>query len=454
MKPIQDTECEKAVMGSLLQSELNAPLARDVLNAECFTDPVIREIYTAYATLDAKGLPKDFISIHAQLQKQGSVADLMDVMETSEHFVVGNAEEHIFRLKELQMRRALVLLSRKLEGMASTETADIDDILTDARSTLAGLESGTRSDDVQSLWQAYQSLTETIRANRESGKPTASSPTGFREFDDRGLLTPGSLVIVAAESSQGKTSLATAMAVTSAIHGHPVSFYSMEMTANEITARIASMYSGVASSAVMRKPLSDSDVAKVSVAMDGIRGIPLYFDDNSTTSADKILSSIRTMALRYGIKGAVVDYLQILNAGYSGSREQLMGDMARRLKNTAKELGIWILALSQLNRNADVQQPTLARLRDSGQIAEAADSVVLVYRPGAYIPKRHYPKEYQNVNPEGTAMLHVAKGRNIGTFSFIVGFDPSRTLFYPLEKIPLTSESKSSNANFDNDMPF
>ena len=135
------------------------------------------------------------------------------------------------------------------------------------------------------------------------------------------------------------------------------------------------------------------------------------------------------MHIRHGIEGAVVDYLQILsfNTRADTRKEQLMAEAARRLKNLARELDIWIIALSQLNREQHDAPPTLGRLRDSGQIAEAADMVVLVYRPSAY--GRTYPHPYDKMPTRDTAMIDIAKGRNVGCFRFIASWDTATTRF-------------------------
>ena len=103
------------------------------------------------------------------------------------------------------------------------------------------------------------------------------------------------------------------------------------------------------------------------------------------------------------------------------NKEQQMGDVARRLKNIAKELDIWVIALSQLNRDRENPVPTMARLRDSGQIAEAADIVLLIYRPEYY--GRQYSDEFSGIDTNGTALIDIAKGRNIGIGKFICGFE-------------------------------
>ena len=121
------------------------------------------------------------------------------------------------------------------------------------------------------------------------------------------------------------------------------------------------------------------------------------------------------------------------------NKEQQMGDVARRLKNLAKELDIWIIALSQLNRDKDNPVPSLARLRDSGQIAEAADVVILIYRPEVY--NKSYPSGFSSVETRGTSMIDIAKGRNIGILRFICGFNACTTGFYNLDSVPLSGNT-------------
>ena len=147
------------------------------------------------------------------------------------------------------------------------------------------------------------------------------------------------------------------------------------------------------------------------------------------------------MKFKYGISGAIVDYLQILSVNMKGSNtEQQMGEAARRLKNLAKELDIWIVALSQLNRDSINPVPSLARLRASGQIAEAADVVMLIYRPELY--GKYYPEPFQNADTHGTAMIDIAKGRNIGLAKFLVRFEAANTRFSEMESgfVPTSPE--------------
>lgn len=218
--------------------------------------------------------------------------------------------------------------------------------------------------------------------------------------------------------------------------GCPIAFYSMEMKKEQIAARMISIASGVPANEILFSKLDSGQIISIDKGAAKVMDYPVYFDDRSTSNIETILSSIRMMKIKYGIKGVIVDYLQILNVNMKGTnKEQQMGDVARRLKNIAKELDIWIIALSQLNRDLQNPVPSLGRLRDSGQIAEAADMVILIYRPEVY--GKRYPEEFANSDTQGTAMIDVAKGRNVGLMKFIVGFKKENTNFYDLDDVPI-----------------
>lgn len=156
----------------------------------------------------------------------------------------------------------------------------------------------------------------------------------------------------------------------------------------------------------------------------------LFFDEKSTSSLDSIVMSIRMMKSRNDIKGAVVDYMQLIQKMPGMSTEQATARCARDLKNLAKELDIWIIAISQLSRDRSNPLPSMSRLRDSGQIEEAADNIYLIYR--ARDNKQTYPEPFTGYPTDGTAMVIIGKGRNTGTGEFLCGFKGENTLFYPL----------------------
>ena len=229
--------------------------------------------------------------------------------------------------------------------------------------------------------------------------------------------------------------------------GKPVMCYSMEMMAEQIAARINATISKVSSSLIQYKKLYESQFNDVQKAVNETNDLPIYFDDSSTTSAEAIFTSMRASSKKYGIKVFIIDYLQILSSIKSVSDQQsFLGEVSRKLKNLAKELNVNVTVLSQLTRNNQDPMPTLDRLRASGQIAEASDTVLLIWRPSLY-GKTSYKDSYAPV--EGTAQIIIAKGRNIGTGSFIAGFDADTTNFYDFPEEQLQSWAKSGKPKED-----
>ena len=278
-----------------------------------------------------------------------------------------------------------------------------------------------------SMREANAMMMERVDANIKGTSDTFLQ-TGFRALDENGGFQVDDFDVIAADSSMGKTALAMNIAVSVAKGGKPVMVYSMEMTAPQLAARINAHAAGTPSSIIQYKRLRQQQYLDLRNAVEQTDSLPIYFDDNSTSSADAIMSSIRLNARKTGIKMAIVDYLQILTAvGQVRDQEKFLGEITRKFKNLAKELHINVTALSQLARNNQDPRPTLARLRGSGQVVEAADTVLLIWRPEVY-GKTSYKDSSAPVM--GTAEIITAKGRNVGTGSFIVHFDPKLTYFY------------------------
>ena len=429
--PIHDHDLERAVLGNLMTSFDRLVETADILDDRCFHSPSNRDIYLAIKAIYADGHIPDLMLVSNRLAHDRSPVTPLEVTEICiNSSPLSDIREHAAILRDLGYRRTLRELGSRLMSQSGMRSVAVDRIRSDADNSIRSLfESG--SDSMSTLKDTYRSLQEhmLILNSREENEIFGTS-TGFDALDRNGGMCPGDLIVIGAETSQGKTAFATALAVSAISKGHGVAFYSMEMTDLQLSARIASMRSGIPSSRLLFEKLDMKEIYLVDHAMESIDMSKLHFDSRSTVSLESILLSIRTMVLRHGIKGAVVDYLQLINARNSASnREQATARCARELKNIAKELGIWVVLISQLSRDRQSPTPSLSRLRDSGQIEEAADMILLIYRPR---DGQSYPEPYSSVNTDGTAMVTIAKGRNTGTGSFICGFKKENTLFYPL----------------------
>ena len=431
---VNDPKAEQYVIGSLLVDPTAYTLVSQYLDEDCFYDPMCRDIWKAVDNMGKQGMPIDVISVSAELSKQKSNVTALDLMNISAQIASSaHVEYHAIRLQDLGRRRKLWVVGQQLSKVGLSEEILTADAHQEAIESIGGVFE--KADGVFTLDDAMNSLNEIMVKNATVGGVTTGTKTGMERFDEKGGLQKSDLIIVAGETSQGKTSLALCMTRHAIENGAKVAFYSMEMTKEQLTARLLSAKTNIPANNILYSgSLAPSEMRMIDDARGKLPGENLFFDDKSTSNIDSILLSIRMLKMRKDIDGAVVDYLQILNVNSrstSFSREQAMGDAARRFKNLAKELNIWIIALSQLSRDSNCPEPNLNRLRDSGQIGEAADVVILVYRAEYY--NRAYPAPFDNKDDyptDGTAMIDVAKGRNIGTFKFFMGFNKNTTNFF------------------------
>lgn len=447
---LRDEDAERIVLGTIITKRDALEEVRELLTEESFYNSLHQQIYKAIVQVSSIGDRPDMIMVRNKLVANGVQFDLVEYMKIASCLTF-DLYQYAARLHDLTIRRKFYEIGRYLVSSSYSEAEDILDVTNSVSDELASLFKSS-STTVTTINDGLESIYHMINENLSDNKPITGTPTGFERIDSKsGGLQKSDLIIIAGETSQGKTSLAVSIMRNAAYCGAKIAMYSMEMKKEQITARILSMESGVAANQIMYSRLTDSQIQAVDKGIGKISGKGIYFDDRSTSNIDTIISSIRYMKLKFGIDGAIIDYLQILNVNMKGAnKEQQMGDVARRLKNLAKELDIWIIALSQLNRDTMNPVPTIARLRDSGQIAEAADVVMLVYRPEYYDKSRRYPEPFSNASTQCTAMIDIAKGRNIGLLRFICGFNAATTCFYNLDSVPLTG----NQSPVEEDNPF
>lgn len=457
--PIHDEELERMVLASMINSYQDISEVANILTPECFYSLNLRDVYNAILAIYKRGDAPDLLLLQSELDKKGSAFKLKDLVElcnTSQQAF--DVVPHARLLQEYLYRRKLWTIGQELIAKSVSKKEVVEAVHNQAKQELDSLFDAS-GEELATLGTAYSTLQQhmVLNLNRREGE-IFGTPTGFPEIDNEGGLVGTDLIIIGAETSQGKTSLAIAMTIAAISHGDGVAFYSMEMSSLQLAARIASMKSGIPASRIMYKQMSYEEISYIDNAMAGVDMSKLYLDETSTSSHDSILMSIRKMKMKHDIKGACIDYLQLVHTSdKSLNREQATAIMARDLKNLAKELNIWIIAISQLNRNPQSPVPTEARLRDSGQIAEAADLIALIYRPkdGA-----SYPEPFKDKSTKGTAMISIAKGRNVGQRTFLCGFKSENTLFYPIseaeiDRIGVSAQFPTSpRSPFKDEVPF
>ena len=443
---LYDKECELCVLGTLLSERNAIHQVRELLNPKCFYVDFHSEVYCAILAMTDRGDRADIVNIMPELKKRNIKFKPYDIAFIAQNHTF-DLVQYACRLNELEKRRSIYDMGQYLVTNGSNESEDIEDVIQSDNDKLSSIF-GSLDNHVKMagdyMSEVYQRVNDNLNSISIPG-----TPTGFHEIDDKGGFQPTNLIVCAAESSQGKTAFANAIALTAAKSGTKIAFYSMEMSGAQLMTRLAAIESGIPVSTLTNEKLTNEQIRSFDRSVASLSKLGIYFDDRSTSNIETILASIRSIVIKYHVQGVVIDYLQILTINKKGSNvEEAIAEAARRLKNIAKELNIWVLALSQLSRDNQNPLPSVNRLRGSGQINEAADITILLYRPEVY--NKRYPEPFQSTNPNGTAMIDIAKGRNVGVFKFIVGFNAATTHFYELNERPILpfTENKSDDNPF------
>ncbi|MCQ2231384.1 MAG: replicative DNA helicase [Paludibacteraceae bacterium] len=435
-----DEQAERSLISLLLSHPNLYANLQEQLPDDIFYDAKASLIFKCIKEVDKDGDEIDMVSVTMKAMQAHPEISAYDIAMIADEDKSNDASYLVRVLNSLRQRRRMWMLGKSVASKCEGLDGNIIEIIEEFRKNLESISEVDKK-YVFSLEDTVADVMKDVNARRNPEWKPNGTMTGFMELDRVGGFQPADLVIVAAESSSGKTSFAMSATLNAIKRGRKVAFYSMEMTRQQLAARLLSMETGISSSAIRNEPLCgfelDRLAAKQKEIVDTMSG-RLFFDDRSTSNLDTILASIRSMKLKYDIDGVVVDYIQILSVNMGGRKstteEQIIGEAARRLKNIAKDLGIWVMTLSQLSRDRENPEPNLNRMRGSGQINEAADITLLIYRPEAVKPfdsMRTFPEPFKDKDIRGTAMVTVAKGRNTGTCEFLCGFDANRTLFYP-----------------------
>ncbi|NLX27955.1 MAG: hypothetical protein GXY59_03185 [Bacteroidales bacterium] len=427
--PPHDPDLESAVVGAFL-AESEAVIQHSV-KSEWFYQLENQQIISAVLELSKAGIPPDLISVTQQLKKGGQLDQVGGVTYLTSCFrkiaSVANIEHHLRILHDLYQRREMAQKGLQQYRSAFDLSKDLYNLLNEAQNnTLSLMEFETAN--VVPIAESIEKVISQARRNREGGNLTGIG-TGIRKLDDfTNGMQRGDLWIIAGETSQGKTALGITILKNAVYsYGARAAAYSLEMTHTQLTARILAAETKIPTKTILHGYLNDFELNLLESAKERHQQKTILYDEKAINSIDAICASIRRLHLKHKINLVMVDYLQIVAGNEKKSDESKIAEITRKLKNVARELEITILAISQLSRHPERPQPSLSRLRGSGQIEEAADLVLLLYRPEVY--NRKYDEPFETYPTTGTAKISIAKGRNVGTGSFIVSFNPETTSF-------------------------
>ncbi len=420
-------EVERALLAKLTARQEYYYTFFSVLQTDLFENPVHREMFSIIDTLYQQGHKFDIIKA-TQLSTNKSINIHYEVSRIvtyeSYHMQFESCINYLIEEKKLSKFKSLVSeLSLKM-----SETGNINELIEYSVGKLGSISEHNDNGLPDMNMQLEGFLHEVNENCKKEGITGITS--GYKSIDDH---TNGwknqDLIIVGGASSMGKTSLSLNLALNSAKAGVPSVVFSYEMSVNQLLTRLVSSESNVENKNISSGTLNDVDFKRVVDYSNKVKEIPLHIDECSNTSLRYLLNRIRRYVVSKKVKLVMIDYLQLVNNFSKGrSREQEVSQIARALKNIAKELDICIIALSQLSRavqNRAGCRPCLADLRESGEIEQAADTVVFVYRPEYY----GIESDENGNSTIGKAEIIFAKGRNIGIGSVNLDFNNKFTRF-------------------------
>jgi replicative DNA helicase len=432
--PPQSIDSEKAVLGSMMQEEMAASRALELLSEDAFYMDAHKFIFRAMKELNKHLKPIDQLTVVEKLSQMkliddvGGPAAIVDLINRVPS--AANIEYYSNIVKEKYILRTIISTSNDMIDHAFSENEETDVILDKAQQQIFQLRENSASQDFVNINTILHPAVEHIENLSHHHGDVVGIPSGFKYFDS---ITNGfqnaDLVIIAGRPSMGKTALALSMMRNMALdHDAHVGFFSLEMSQEGIAMRLLSMESGIDHQSLRRGKLPQNQWKFLTDAAGKINESNIHFDFTPSLNVLDMRSRARRLKSKMGKLDIIfVDYLQIARATVraNDSRVQEVGMISQQLKALAKEMNIPVVALSQLSRAPEQRggdsRPKLSDLRDSGAIEQDADIVMFIHR------QHYYSKDPSD---EGKAELIISKHRNGPTGSVNLSFKNEIVRFF------------------------
>lgn len=457
-EPPRNVEAEQALLGAIMVN--NAVMERDavaMLEPEHFSHALHRQIFHAMRGLRAKGMLVELVTLSEHfvgdrlLEQSGGRVYFAKMVSAAQ--TITNAHLYADTIREAAVRRRLVEAGQSVVDAATNADPGqpIEDIVASAEAAVAAVSAGlVMSRTLVTIGTALNGALDQAEAAYKANGKIIGAPTGLADLDRKlGGLHRANLIILAGRPGTGKTAMAMGFARAAAEAGHPVAFFSLEMSADELGLRLIAEDTGISVERVRSARVSAEDIHEMMAVRDRLSGLPLHIDDDGGASIAYIRLRCRQLHRVRPLGLIVVDYLQLITARQKAdNRTAEVTEITRALKLMSKEFNCPVLALSQLSRECekrDDKRPQLSDLRESGSIEQDANVVLFVYREEVYTA-REKPKENEKDSREGyadkmqrwndrmardagLAECIIAKNRNGATGTVHLHFDGPRTRF-------------------------
>lgn len=428
-------EAEQSVIGAMIMDREAIVVASEIIAEDDFYSKQCGTLFEAMVELNDEGKPVDLVTLQDRLREKDVppevssleyIRDLITAVPTS-----ANIKHYANIVAEKATLRRLIRLNEEIANTCYVGKESLEVILEDTEKRVFNLVQRRNTEEFVPIRQVVMNAMDQIeKASKNKGSVTGIA-TGFIDLDYRTAgMQPSDLVLIAARPSMGKTAFVLNIAQHVAFKlDQTVAIFSLEMSKEQLVNRLFSLESKVDAQKLRTGNLSDGDWEKLIETAGVIGKSNLIIDDTPGISISELRSKCRKYKLEHDLKMIIIDYLQLMSgSGKGDSRQQEISDISRSLKSLARELGVPVLALSQLSRAVEQRpdhRPMLSDLRESGAIEQDADVVMFIYRDDYY---------NKDTEKKGIAEIIIAKQRNgpIGTTELV--WLPEYTKFANLQK--------------------
>ena len=416
--PPQNLEAERAVLGAILMDNDSVYPVMEILEPSAFYQPSHRLIFSTMIELSERGEPIDIVTLVDRLRSGGNLdqAGGPDYIPTlaDEVPTAAGVANYAKIVREKAVIRNLIETSTEIVQDCFDNPGEVDVLLDEAERRIFAISEERIHTGFLSMKEIVKSSFKTIESLYEKKEHITGVPSGFADIDElTSGFQPADLVIIAGRPSMGKTAFCLNIAqYASMTKGMTVAVFSLEMAKEQLVMRMLCSEARIDAHRLRSGFLGQTDWPKLSTAAGKLADASIYIDDTPAISSMEMRAKTRRLKADKGLDLVIVDYLQLMQSrSRSDSREQEISEISRSLKALAKELGVPVLALSQLNRGVESRvdkRPILADLRESGAIEQDADVIIFIYRDEVY---------NKETMEKGIAEIIIGKQRNgpVGT---------------------------------------
>ena len=392
--PPQNIEAEQAVLGAIFLNTDALADAMEYVEADDFYRRSHQLLFQAMVDLNNNSEAIDvltvqnYLSTNNQLDDVGGVAYIAELATSVP--TAANAGYYAKIVEEKSMLRRLISTATNIITQANNNDEDVPSLLDSAERQIMDVSERKNRSGFREIKDVLNEALNDVDRLSQQSEDITGLPTGYREFDKMTAgLQPDNLIILAARPAVGKTAFALNIAQNVATSTDTsVAIFSLEMSAESLVNRMLCAEGSINANHLRTGQLDEGEWQNLIVAMGALSNTSIFIDDTPGIKMAEIRAKCRRLAKEKGNLGLVViDYLQLIEGSNKESRQQEVSEISRQLKKLAKELGVPILALSQLSRGVEQRQdkrPVLSDIRESGSIEQDADIVAFLYRDDYY----------------------------------------------------------------------